>query len=155
MTRDASVLGARFRALALGLISSASLVGTVAACGIRTPPRPPEDTMPHAATDLSAKRDGTTVKLDWSRPDKSMDGQRLADLTGFLIERRAGTDAFTIIADLPADAQHRIRKIQRYSYVDEAPPPGAIEYRVVCYASDGQRGPPSASAFTETGGATE
>jgi len=155
MTRDGFVLGARFRALALGLMLGGSLLSTAAGCGIRTPPRPPEDTMPHAATDLGAKRDGTTVRLDWERPDKSMDGQRLADLTGFLIERRAGTDAFTIIADVPADTLHRLRKVKHYSYVDEAAPPGAVEYRVVCYASDGQRSPPSASAFTETGGATE
>ena len=153
MTSEDFVPGARLRALALSLIFGCGLISTTAACGIRTPPRPPEDTMPHAASDLAAKRDGTTVRLEWERPDKSMDGQRLADLTGFLVERRAGTAAFTIIADVPADTLHRLRKVMHYSYVDETAPVGTVEYRVVCYNADGQRGPPSASAFAEPGAA--
>ena len=132
-------------ALAPAAVAVVALV--VTACGIRTPPRPPEDTMPRAATELSAERDANAVRLDWKRPDKSMDGQRLADLTGFLVERRSGDGAYTIIADVPADTMHRLRPIERYSHVDASPPGGGIEYRIVCHTADGQRSPPSVSAF--------
>jgi hypothetical protein len=124
-----------------------ALVVATAACGIRTPPRPPEDTMPRAATELSAERDAGTVRLEWKRPDKSMDGERLADLTEFRVERRSGAGAYTVIAEVPADTAHRLRPIERYSHVDTAPPAGSIEYRIVCETADGQRSPPSVSAF--------
>jgi hypothetical protein len=134
-------------ALRLTLVS---LLVTTTACGIRTLPRPPEDTMPRAATDLVAKRDETGVRLEWERPGKSMDGERLADLTGFLVERRGSNGSFTIIADVPADTTHRLRPYKSYSYVDKAAPDGNVEYRIVCYASDGQRSPPSVAAFTSS-----
>lgn len=132
---------------ALAPAAVAAVALAVAACGIRTPPRPPEDTMPRAASELSARRDDAAVRLEWKRPDKSMDGQRLADLTGFLVERRSGDGAYTIIADVPADTAHRLRPIERYSHVDASPPAGSIEYRIVCHTADGQRSPPSVSAF--------
>jgi hypothetical protein len=136
------------RRCAAALVASALLA---VACGVRTPPRPPEDTQPRVATDLAAKRDGETVHLDWERPSTSMDGHRLADLTGFLIERRSGDGAFTIIADVPADTAHRLRPRKHYDYSDPTPPPGATEYRIICYASDGQRSAPSTSAFVGVG----
>jgi hypothetical protein len=125
------------------------VLATTTACGIRTPPRPPEDTMPRVATDVGAKRDGTSVRIEWERPSKSMDGQRLADLTGFLVERRGSDGSFTIIADVPADTTHRLRPYKNYSYVDQSAPDGNVEYRIVGYTADGQRSPPSASAFTD------
>ncbi len=131
------------------LMLVATLLATTLACGIRTPPRPPEDTMPRAVTDVGAKRDGTSVRLEWERPDKSMDGQRLADLTGFLVERRGSDGSFTIIGDVAADTTHRLRPFKNYSYVDKAAPDGNVEYRIVGYTADGQRSPPSRSAFTE------
>jgi hypothetical protein len=148
MISSSSALSLQLGARALRLVLVASLLATTIACGIRTPPRPPEDTMPRVARDLGAKRDGTSVRLEWERPDKSMDGQRLADLNGFLVERRGSDGSFTIIADVPADTTHRLRPFKHYSYVDEAAPDGNVEYRIVGYTADGQRSPPSTSAFT-------
>jgi hypothetical protein len=133
------------RALVLAALAVGALVAP--ACGVRTLPRPPEDTQPRAATDLSSKRDGRAVHLEWERPSTSMDGERLADLVTFLVERRSEGDAFTIIAEVPADTSHRLRPIKHYSYVDEQAPTNALEYRIVCTAADGQRSPPSSSAF--------
>jgi len=136
-------------ALIAATLGTSMLLGV--ACGVRTPPRPPEATQPRVATDLAAKHDGDAVRLEWERPSESMDGQRLADLTGFLVERRAGDGAFTIIADVPADTEHRLRPRKHYDYVDRAPPVGTLEYRIVCYAADGQRSLPSTSAFLARG----
>ena len=132
----------------LTLLASMMMVMTLgSACGVRTLPRPPEDTQPRPATDLSGKREGAAVRLSWERPDESMDGERLADLVRFLVERRSGGDAFTIVAEVPADTTHRLRPIKRYSHVDESAPASAIEYRVVCVTADGQRSEASVSAF--------
>lgn len=153
MTRRALV-SARPRIVASRCIATLCATAVLAAaCGVRTPPRPPEDTQPRVATDVDAKRDGENVHLQWERPSESVDGHRLADLTGFLVERRTGDGAFTIIANVPADTEHRLRPRKHYDYTDTAPPPAPIEYRVVSYASDGQRSAPSKSAFIE-GGAT-
>ena len=138
---------ARTRA-SLTLLASAVMVMTLAgACGVRTLPRPPEDTRPRPATDLSGKREGAAVRLSWERPNESMDGERLADLVRFLVERRSGGDAFTIVAEVPSDTTHRLRPIKHYAYVDESAPASAVEYRVVCVTADGQRSEASASAF--------
>lgn len=114
-----------------------------AACGIRTDPRPPEDTMAQAATELSAVRDGTTVVVKWRSPGESVDGKRLIDLSRFVVERRAGEQTFSAIGETAADTTHRLRPIRHYSYVDEAPVDGDAEYRVVAYTADGQPGVPS------------
>ena len=142
MTRRRLVCARAFVAAMLGASALIAL-----ACGVRTLPRPPEDTKPRVATDLAAKHEGDGVHLEWERPSESMDGQRLADLARFLVERRAGGDAFTIIAEVPADTSRRLRPIKHYSYVDKAAPAGPVEYRIVCIAADGQRSSPSASAF--------
>ncbi len=133
--------------LVAAVVAGAFAIG----CGIRTPPRPPEDTMPRVASELTAEREAATITLKWRRPDKSADGQRLADLTGFFVERRSGDGAFTVVADVPADTTHRLRPFQHYSHVDASPPDGALEYRIVCYTADGQRSEPSASAFLSRG----
>ena len=136
-------------ACARSLVVAALAVGALAvpSCGVRTLPRPPEDTQPRPATDLSSKREGRAVQLSWERPSASMDGERLADLVTFLVERRGDDDAFTIIAEVPADTAHRLRPIKHYSYADEKAPAGALEYRIVCITADGQRSTPSGSAF--------
>lgn len=114
-----------------------------AACGIRTDPRPPEDTMARAPTELSAEREEQTVVVKWRSPGESVDGSRLIDLSRFVVERRAGEQTFSRIGETAADTTHRLRPIRYYSYVDEAPVDGDAEYRVVAYTADGQRGVPS------------
>ena len=139
-------LAARAPLLAAALLA-------LAACGIRTDPRPPEDTMARAPTNLTAVRKGTTVVVEWRSPGESVDGKRLIDLARFVVERRAGDDPFATVGETAADTRHRLRPIRQYTYVDEAPLSGDAEYRIVPYTADGQRGVPSEPAHVTTAAA--
>jgi len=121
----------------------AAAVFALASCGIRTDPRPPEDTMARAPTKITAVRQGTTVVIEWRSPGESIDGKRLIDLARFVVERRVGEEGFSAIGETAADTTHRLRPIRQYSYVDEAPLGDGASYRVVPYTTDGQRGVPS------------
>jgi hypothetical protein len=121
----------------------AAAVLALAACGIRTDPRPPEDTMARAPTHLSAVREGSKVIVEWRSPGESVDGERLFDLARFVVERRGATERFAEIGETAADTTHRLRPIRQYAYTDETPIGDYAEYRVVPYTADGQRGVPS------------
>jgi predicted small lipoprotein YifL len=136
------------RAARAPLLAAALLA--LAACGIRTDPRPPEDTMARAATKLTAVRKGTTVVVEWRSPGESVDGKRLIDLAHFVVERRAGDEPFATVGETAADTTHRLRPIRQYTYVDQAPLGDDAEYRVVSYTADGQRGVPSEPARVTT-----
>lgn len=131
----------------------AAVLLALAACGIRTDPRPPEDTMARAPTNLTAVRKETTVVVEWRSPGNSVDGKRLIDLARFVVERRAGDDPFATVGETAADTGHRLRPIRQYTYVDEAPLSGDAEYRIVPYTADGQRGVPSEPAHVTTAAA--
>jgi hypothetical protein len=124
----------------------AAAVLAITACGIRTDPRPPEDTMARAPTQVSAVRQGTAVVIEWRSPGDSVDGERLIDLERFVVERRSGTESFAEIGDTAADTTHRLRPVRQYSYTDENPLDDYVEYRVVAYTADGERGVPSEPA---------
>jgi len=126
------------------LVAAALLA--LAACGIRTDPRPPEDTMARAPTNLSAVRDDTKVLVEWRSPGESIDGKRLSDLSRFVVERRESDEPFAGIGETAADTGHRLRPIRQYSFVDESPGADDAEYRIVPYTADGQRGVPSEPA---------
>jgi predicted small lipoprotein YifL len=125
----------------------------LAACGIRTDPRPPEDTMARAPTKLTAMRAGTTVVVEWRSPGESVDGKRLIDLARFVVERRVGDEPFAPVGETAADTTHRLRPVRQYTFVDEAPLGDDAEYRVVSYTADGQRGVPSEPARATTAAA--
>lgn len=126
----------------------------LAACGIRTDPRPPEDTMARAPTKITAAHAGTTVVVEWRSPGESVDGKRLIDLARFVVERRAGAESFAPIGETAADTTHRLRPIRQYTFVDASPVGDDAEYRVVAYTADGQRGEPSEPARATPGAAS-
>ena len=136
------------RAVRAPLLAAALLA--LAACGIRTDPRPPEDTMARAPTKPTAVRAGTTVVVEWRSPGESVDGKRLIDLARFVVERRVGEEPFAPVGETAADTTHRLRPIRQYSFVDEGPRGDDAEYRVVPYTADGQRGVPSDPARVTT-----
>jgi hypothetical protein len=133
------------------LLAAAALA--IAACGLRPDPRPPEDTMARAPEQVSAVRDGATVLVRWRSPGESVDGRRLIDLSRFVIERRTRAESFVTIGETAADTTHRLRPVRQYSYTDESPLDDYVEYRVVAYTADGERGVPSRPAVVPTSAA--
>lgn len=127
------------RALALGTLATA-LAAALLSCGVRTNPRPPEDTMPREPGDFSVQIERSEVRLAWDRPSESEDGGKLFDLAGFRIERAAGDEAFVVIADVPVRDRERIRPQKRFKWRDLQPVAGRVSYRVRAYTEDGQTG---------------
>ena len=144
MTRTRAV-----RRAAAGVALAAALIVS-ASCGVRTDPRPPENTQPRPPAGFVAKQVDHGIRLDWKRPTHSSDGMRLADLAGFLVERESpAIDAFEVIADIPVEDTHRIRPQQEFSFLDSRPPAGPLRYRVRAYAKDSQVGRASVIAAIE------
>jgi hypothetical protein len=121
------------------------------ACGVRTAPRPPEDTQARSPGSFVAKRVEEGVRLDWTRPTKSIDDMRITDLAGFLIERESpAIKEFEVIADIPVEDTYRIRPQREFSFLDSNPPAGPLRYRVRAYAEDSQIGRASSLVTIET-----
>jgi len=134
----ASAQTSRLRALAVVLV----LAGTLVACGLRTPVRPPERTAPVIPGEVTATRDGDATVVRWKRADKSADGQDLHDLTAFVVERkRDGEETWERVATIDVVDQEKIRRRRDFSWQD-ADLAGA-SYRVLAVCADGQEGPPN------------
>lgn len=131
--RPAGACGARW---ALALLFMLSLFS----CGRKAPPRPPEDVLPRAIVDLSAKNEAQGIQLSWSRPLTYADGTRMADLAGFTIERAVGTAPHTRFARLgvlEVSDRDRFRQIKHFQYVDrDTTPATTYQYRVVSFTVD-------------------
>ncbi|MFN2424951.1 MAG: hypothetical protein ABR587_00740, partial [Candidatus Binatia bacterium] len=85
----------RHRALAVALLVAA----TIAACGLRTPVRPPEDTAPIIPGTATVTREDDALVVQWKRAERSADGMKLDDLAAFVVERRRdGEDAWQKVA---------------------------------------------------------
>lgn len=132
------------------LLACAAVVAAAPGCGVRTNPRPPEDTAARAPEGFRAEVSGTAVELRWRRPDKTVDGDRLYDLAAFVVERRViATGEFREIASIAVTDNDRIRVQKTYRYRDEAPPAGEVIYRVRAVAEDGQHGVATEPAIVE------
>jgi hypothetical protein len=125
------------------LLLLAVLACDASACGVRTEPRPPEDTAARAPADFEARFLTGAVQLRWERSTKTVDGRRLYDLESFVVERRTGDGPFEAIATIPVTDTDRLRAQRTFEIVDRAPPPGPVEYRVRAVTADGEAGVPS------------
>jgi hypothetical protein len=121
-------------------IALLSAVLMLCACGVRTDPRPPEDTAARAPGDFEVARLAGGIELSWERPTKTEDGGRLYDLSGFLVERAEGSNDFAPVASLAVTDNDRIRAQRTFHYLDESPPTGPLRYRVRAMHEDGQQG---------------
>ena len=125
------------------------LVG--AACGVRTAPRPPEDSAAEAPDNFKVQAGARGIELSWKRVERSVDGQRLYDLAGFIVERRLGDEpAFDVIATISVVDNDRIRSQQKFEFRDASPPSGRLAYRVRAYTEDGERGEATAIVAVES-----
>lgn len=109
------------------------------ACGVRTSPRPPEDTVTVVGA-VEATRSEAGVTLRWKRPRHSADGKALRDLAGFRIERSEAGEPFQEIAVVAVEDNARVRPQRTFGYLDEDAPASALDYRVRAFDSYGQQG---------------
>jgi hypothetical protein len=102
-----------------------------AACGRKTPVRPPEEVAPATISDLSAANSTTGIALSWRRPTESADGAALWDLDRFVVERAAGDGPFEFLVLVPVVDRNKLRQQKRFRYVDGTVEVGtAYQYRV-------------------------
>lgn len=134
------------------MLAAMTLIGS-SGCGIRTDPRPPELTMPESPSDFSVLIENDEVRLHWSRPKESVDGYRLTDLAGFVIERRTGDTDFVVLAEVFTTDRERIRPQTSFKWRDMYPIEGLSFYRVRAFTDDGQTGSTSASTRVEVSAA--
>jgi hypothetical protein len=143
--RQLGVLSLAFLALLLGSIG----------CGRRAAPRPPEDVAPQTITDLRAAKTTRGIQLAWSRPRNYVDGSRMPDLGGFVIERTRGTPAlgpFERLTVVEVTDQLRFQRSKRFLYVDEqVKAETEYRYRVVSFTLDGYFSEPSNIASAKSG----
>jgi hypothetical protein len=120
----------------LGL--AALLLITVATCGRKTEPKPPELVAPSTVSEvaLSSRPDG--VAITWSRPNEYVDGSTMEDLGGFAIERSRNNEPFEELARVLVTDRGKFQKTKRFEYVDRAVADGTTyHYRIVAFTTDG------------------
>lgn len=134
--------GAFARTVAAVLI--VTLAGSLsAACGLRTAPRPAEDTAPIIDGSVETTITNGAVVVRWPRAERSADGRRLYDLAAFIVERSRQGGPFETVATVDVVDQEKIRRRAAFEYRDEHAGSGALAYRVRAVCADGQQGPPT------------
>jgi len=129
------------------------------ACGNKGNPRPPEFVRPQRIEDLAATPSRTGIRLSWTRPTKTVDGNDMPDLDGFVVSRATGATSvesahFETIATIHLDDRERFAKVHRMTYDDLRVTPGETYlYRVVAFTLDGYVGGPSRVARAQWSGA--
>ena len=66
-----------------------AVVVSVAGCGFKTDPVPPQNVVPRPIDDLTYSIDETGVTLRWTYPEKSVNGDELTDVYSFDVYRAA------------------------------------------------------------------
>jgi hypothetical protein len=115
-----------------------------AACGLRTPVRPPEDTAPIVPGTPTATREADVTVVRWKRAVRSADGARLEDLVAFAVERKkAGEETWERVATIDVVDQEKIRRRGSFNWRDADASAAAASYRVIAVTAEGQEGPPN------------
>lgn len=116
----------------------------LAACGLKTPVRPPELVAPETIDALSASNTAGGVRLVWPRPARYVDGSRMFDLAGFRVERASAGAPFVQIAAVDVMDRDRIRQARRFEWTDAGALSGeTYVYRVLSFTTDGSTSDPS------------
>lgn len=122
-------------------------------CGVKAPPRPPEDVRPQTVSDLRGTNVDTGIQLTWSRPRTYADGTPMNDLAGFVIERADVADphpVFKQLTTLEVSDRDRFRQLKQFHHIDTAVSRGATyAYRVVSFTLDRYFSTPSNVATVE------
>jgi hypothetical protein len=114
------------------------------ACGVKSPPIPPEEAQPEPITDLHGASSHNGIRLTWGRPIRYASGKRLSDLQGFVLMRSEGVGPFHQLAQVPVTDQGRIRVQHVFNYVDSTTAIGSpYRYYIVARTTDDYESKPS------------
>lgn len=109
-------------------------------CGRKAVLRAPEEVLPQTIGDLTASDMVDGIQLAWSRPRTYVNGGRMTDLSGFVIERATTSDprpAFARINVLEVTDRDRFRQVKHFRYLDRETKVGTqYSYRVVSFTVD-------------------
>jgi hypothetical protein len=114
-------------------------------CGRKTVVLPPELVAPQPINDLTLEVQEKSVTLHWGRAQKTVGGEDLDDLGGFVVLRavqdpQGNENEFSEIATIPVEDRDRFRQNKKFSYTDEQLTAGALyRYRVQAFTLDGYR----------------
>ena len=129
----------RVRSLLLSLA-----VVVLPACGLKADPRPSDLVRPKAVVDLAGEIVPEGIRLRWSRPDTSIDGERLDDLGGFLVFRGTPGALAEELAQVPVLDRERFKRQKAYEHVDKTVAKGSsYYYRIVAFTTDDYYSAPS------------
>ena len=119
----------------------------VTACGVKSPPVPPEQAVPERIVGLEATSEKKGVMLSWERPDRTAGGRRMRDLGSFEIDRAENTGAFQPLIEIPVTDQDRFQQQRKFTYLDEGAEIGHhYRYQVISSTLDSYHSAPSNEA---------
>jgi hypothetical protein len=122
----------------------AALCTLAAACGRKTPVKPPELVAPQRIENLAASNAPDGIRLTWQRPTTYADGTRMTDLGAFRIERSTAGRPFSLIATIALSDQARFQQERRFRWVDADTLVGeTYQYHVISFTTDGYDSEPS------------
>ena len=126
------------------LLPLVGILAVASACGLKGDPRPADLVRPKAVVDLAGEITTEGIRLHWSRPDATVDGQRLDDLGGFLVFRGTPGTLAEEIADVPVVDRERFKRQKTYEYLDKTVNKGnSYYYRIVAHTTDSYYSAPS------------
>jgi predicted small lipoprotein YifL len=119
---------------------SLALAVAIAGCGVKGSPLPPEAVRPERITDLSATADKDGIRLSWGRPERSVSGRTIRDLTGFMVMRAQDDEPWRQVGEVKVTDRERFQKVHRFEYLDAATElGGTYRYEVVSSTENGER----------------
>jgi hypothetical protein len=127
-----------------GLLVVCGALALLAACGRKTPVRPPEAVAPATITGLTVTNSVGGVTLSWHRPTEDADGARLFDLDNFVVERANPGADFVFLVMVPVLDRNKLRQQRLFKYTDATADVGeTYHYRVRSVTTDGFSSLPS------------
>lgn len=127
-------------------VSISVSVSFLGGCGRKTIILPPELVAPQPVNDLRLEVEKNGITLHWGRSQKTVGGEDLDDLGGFVVLRavqdtQGKESEFSEVATIPIEDRDRFRQNKKFSYTDEQLATGALyRYRVLAFTLDGYYG---------------
>ena len=136
----------------LWLLAGFCLALCLAACGLKAPPQPREAVVPMPVLDLSVQAEPAGVRLDFTLPEKSLDGSPLQAIGGYRIVGRlpSGRESREEVRFSVSEQKQKVgRSVVFYDRLPEEE--GTYWYWVLpldAYGSHPRRGPGVALTWT-------